>query len=145
MEKSQHSAQQRCLSLRGFKGLRCVFNLNSFKSKFDINFVFNDITLPATEGAKFKFNKISHGSLFLVHQRLLSLKELDIHACMLSTVCVYTCLCFFSAWLEGEEDPVILRVNQRIEDITGLTVDTAELLQVMYFILQNYMNHCVIH
>ncbi|XP_044226283.1 prolyl 4-hydroxylase subunit alpha-2 isoform X3 [Thunnus albacares] len=35
-----------------------------------------------------------------------------------------------SAWLEGEEDPVIFRVNQRIEDITGLTVDTAELLQV---------------
>lgn len=38
---------------------------------------------------------------------------------------------FFSAWLEGEDDPVIYRVNQRIEDITGLTVDTAELLQVM--------------
>ncbi|XP_014908202.1 prolyl 4-hydroxylase subunit alpha-2 isoform X3 [Poecilia latipinna] len=35
-----------------------------------------------------------------------------------------------SAWLEGEEDPVIERVNQRIEDITGLTVQTAELLQV---------------
>ncbi|MEQ2248791.1 Prolyl 4-hydroxylase, alpha polypeptide, partial [Ilyodon furcidens] len=35
-----------------------------------------------------------------------------------------------SAWLEGEEDPVIDRVNQRIEDITGLTVQTAELLQV---------------
>ncbi|TTU76950.1 Prolyl 4-hydroxylase subunit alpha-2 [Bagarius yarrelli] len=34
-----------------------------------------------------------------------------------------------SAWLEGYEDPVIARVNQRIEDITGLTVDTAELLQ----------------
>uniref|UniRef100_A0AAX7SLI9 procollagen-proline 4-dioxygenase n=1 Tax=Astatotilapia calliptera TaxID=8154 RepID=A0AAX7SLI9_ASTCA len=34
-----------------------------------------------------------------------------------------------SAWLEGEEDPVIDRVNQRIEDITGLTVETAELLQ----------------
>ncbi|CAJ1063494.1 prolyl 4-hydroxylase subunit alpha-2 isoform X3 [Xyrichtys novacula] len=35
-----------------------------------------------------------------------------------------------SAWLEGEEDPIIERVNQRIQDITGLTVDTAELLQV---------------
>ncbi|XP_060791852.1 prolyl 4-hydroxylase subunit alpha-2-like isoform X4 [Neoarius graeffei] len=35
-----------------------------------------------------------------------------------------------SAWLEGYEDPVIARVNQRIEDITGLTVNTAELLQV---------------
>lgn len=41
--------------------------------------------------------------------------------------------CFvFSAWLEEEDDPVIERVNQRIEAITGLTVDTAELLQVMY-------------
>lgn len=41
--------------------------------------------------------------------------------------------CFvFSAWLEAEDDPVIERVNQRIEAITGLTVDTAELLQVMY-------------
>ncbi|XP_051956613.1 prolyl 4-hydroxylase subunit alpha-2-like isoform X2 [Xyrauchen texanus] len=35
-----------------------------------------------------------------------------------------------SAWLEGEDDRVIARVNQRIEDITGLSVDTAELLQV---------------
>uniref|UniRef100_A0A6Q2XS97 procollagen-proline 4-dioxygenase n=1 Tax=Esox lucius TaxID=8010 RepID=A0A6Q2XS97_ESOLU len=35
-----------------------------------------------------------------------------------------------SAWLEGEEDPVIERVNQRIEDITGLTTQTAELLQI---------------
>ncbi|XP_017276829.1 prolyl 4-hydroxylase subunit alpha-2 isoform X2 [Kryptolebias marmoratus] len=35
-----------------------------------------------------------------------------------------------SAWLEGEEDAIIERVNQRIEDITGLTVETAELLQV---------------
>ncbi|XP_031729985.1 prolyl 4-hydroxylase subunit alpha-2 isoform X2 [Anarrhichthys ocellatus] len=35
-----------------------------------------------------------------------------------------------SAWLEEVDDPVIVRVNQRIEDITGLEVDTAELLQV---------------
>lgn len=38
---------------------------------------------------------------------------------------------FFSAWLEGEDDPVVDRVNLRIQDITGLTVDTAELLQVI--------------
>lgn len=43
----------------------------------------------------------------------------------------FVCGCFSSAWLEGEEDPVIDRVNQRIEDITGLTVETAELLQVL--------------
>uniref|UniRef100_A0A8C4S754 procollagen-proline 4-dioxygenase n=1 Tax=Erpetoichthys calabaricus TaxID=27687 RepID=A0A8C4S754_ERPCA len=35
-----------------------------------------------------------------------------------------------SAWLEGEDDPMIARVNQRMEDITGLAVETAELLQV---------------
>ena len=40
---------------------------------------------------------------------------------------------FLSAWLEGEDDPVIARVNQRIEDLTGLTVDTAELLQVISY------------
>ncbi|KAF7657211.1 hypothetical protein LDENG_00030100 [Lucifuga dentata] len=35
-----------------------------------------------------------------------------------------------SAWLGAEDDPVVDRVNQRIEDITGLSVETAELLQV---------------
>jgi len=40
------------------------------------------------------------------------------------------CVCVCSAWLEEVDDPVIVRVNQRIEDITGLEVDTAELLQV---------------
>lgn len=50
-------------------------------------------------------------------------------------------VCFLSAWLEGEEDVVIERVNQRIEDITGLTVETAELLQVMLLILLYYTNN----
>uniref|UniRef100_A0A4W3JH91 procollagen-proline 4-dioxygenase n=1 Tax=Callorhinchus milii TaxID=7868 RepID=A0A4W3JH91_CALMI len=35
-----------------------------------------------------------------------------------------------SAWLDDAEDPVIVRINQRIADITGLDVETAELLQV---------------
>ncbi|XP_037542038.1 prolyl 4-hydroxylase subunit alpha-1b [Nematolebias whitei] len=35
-----------------------------------------------------------------------------------------------SAWLTGYEDPIIEKINQRIEDITGLEVDTAEELQV---------------
>ncbi|XP_032885765.1 prolyl 4-hydroxylase subunit alpha-2 isoform X3 [Amblyraja radiata] len=35
-----------------------------------------------------------------------------------------------SAWLDDDEDPVVHRVNQRIADITGLDVETAELLQV---------------
>uniref|UniRef100_A0A3Q2Q3A5 Prolyl 4-hydroxylase subunit alpha-1 n=1 Tax=Fundulus heteroclitus TaxID=8078 RepID=A0A3Q2Q3A5_FUNHE len=34
-----------------------------------------------------------------------------------------------SAWLTGYEDPVIERINERIEDITGLEMDTAEELQ----------------
>uniref|UniRef100_A0AAQ4PSB7 Prolyl 4-hydroxylase subunit alpha-1 n=1 Tax=Gasterosteus aculeatus aculeatus TaxID=481459 RepID=A0AAQ4PSB7_GASAC len=35
-----------------------------------------------------------------------------------------------SAWLTGYEDPLIDRINQRIEDLTGLEMDTAEELQV---------------
>ncbi|KAG8439203.1 hypothetical protein GDO86_005429 [Hymenochirus boettgeri] len=35
-----------------------------------------------------------------------------------------------SAWLEEEDDPVIARVNLRMQAITGLTANTAELLQV---------------
>ena len=35
-----------------------------------------------------------------------------------------------SAWLDNGVDPVIARVNQRISDITGLSMDTAEELQV---------------
>lgn len=35
-----------------------------------------------------------------------------------------------SAWLTAYEHPVIERINQRIEDLTGLEMDTAEELQV---------------
>ncbi|XP_035461063.1 prolyl 4-hydroxylase subunit alpha-1b isoform X3 [Scophthalmus maximus] len=35
-----------------------------------------------------------------------------------------------SAWLTGYEDPMIDTINQRIEDLTGLEMDTAEELQV---------------
>ncbi|KAL4631211.1 prolyl 4-hydroxylase subunit alpha-2-like isoform X1 [Arapaima gigas] len=35
-----------------------------------------------------------------------------------------------SAWLGEEVDPIIARVNQRIEDVTGLSMETAESLQV---------------
>lgn len=38
-----------------------------------------------------------------------------------------------SAWLKGTDDQVVDRVNQRIEDISGLTVDTAEELQVVNY------------
>lgn len=36
----------------------------------------------------------------------------------------------FSAWLTGYDDPMIETINQRIEDLTGLEMDTAEELQV---------------
>lgn len=39
-------------------------------------------------------------------------------------------LLYSSAWLTGYEDPMIEKINQRIEDLTGLEVDTAEELQV---------------
>uniref|UniRef100_A0A672JLI6 procollagen-proline 4-dioxygenase n=1 Tax=Salarias fasciatus TaxID=181472 RepID=A0A672JLI6_SALFA len=35
-----------------------------------------------------------------------------------------------SAWLTGYDDPMIDTINQRIEDLTGLEMDTAEELQV---------------
>ncbi|XP_074502316.1 prolyl 4-hydroxylase subunit alpha-1b isoform X1 [Sebastes fasciatus] len=35
-----------------------------------------------------------------------------------------------SAWLTGYEDPMIDKINQRIEDLTGLEMDTAEELQI---------------
>ncbi|XP_033037202.1 prolyl 4-hydroxylase subunit alpha-2 isoform X5 [Trachypithecus francoisi] len=35
-----------------------------------------------------------------------------------------------SSWLEEDDDPVVARVNRRMQHITGLTVKTAELLQV---------------
>ncbi|XP_064017593.1 prolyl 4-hydroxylase subunit alpha-2 isoform X3 [Pogoniulus pusillus] len=35
-----------------------------------------------------------------------------------------------SSWLEEDDDPVVAKVNQRMQQITGLTVETAELLQV---------------
>lgn len=39
-------------------------------------------------------------------------------------------LLYSSAWLTGYDDPMIEKINQRIEDITGLEMDTAEELQV---------------
>lgn len=43
---------------------------------------------------------------------------------------VLTCVLCCSAWLTGYEHPVIDTINQRIEDLTGLEMDTAEELQV---------------
>lgn len=39
-------------------------------------------------------------------------------------------LLWLSSWLEENDDPVVARLNLRMQHITGLTVKTAELLQV---------------
>lgn len=42
-----------------------------------------------------------------------------------------------SAWLSEDEDPVITQVNQRIADVTGLELETAEELQVFTVLTQS--------
>lgn len=51
-------------------------------------------------------------------------------ACSFSISIVLLSLLHSSAWLTGYEDPMIDKINQRIEDLTGLEMDTAEELQV---------------
>ena len=41
-----------------------------------------------------------------------------------------TCLLPVSGWLKDKDHELIRRVSLRIEDVTGLTMDTAEELQV---------------
>lgn len=43
---------------------------------------------------------------------------------------LFTCLLPASGWLKDEDHELIRRVSLRIEDVTGLTMDTAEELQV---------------
>lgn len=52
-------------------------------------------------------------------------------------------LIFFvlSAWLSGYENPVVSRINMRIQDLTGLDVSTAEELQVGCHIILNLSLH----
>lgn len=45
-------------------------------------------------------------------------------------VYLFTCLLPVSGWLKDEDHELIRRVSLRIEDVTGLTMDTAEELQV---------------
>ena len=44
-----------------------------------------------------------------------------------------------SSWLEEDDDPVVAKVNQRMQQITGLTVKTAELLQVGMLVLSDFI------
>lgn len=46
-----------------------------------------------------------------------------------------------SSWLEEDDDPVVARVNRRMQHITGLTVKTAELLQVANYGMGDSTNH----
>ena len=45
-----------------------------------------------------------------------------------------------SGWLSSSDDPMgyVDRVDQRIEDLTGLTMSTAEQLQVQIYSASNY-------
>lgn len=52
-----------------------------------------------------------------------------LHISLLFLIVVVSLL-YSSAWLTGYEHPVIEIINQRIEDLTGLEMDTAEELQV---------------
>lgn len=49
-------------------------------------------------------------------------------------------LCPLSAWLGAYEHPVVDKINQLIEDVTGLNVKTAEDLQVTPHLGSNTAN-----
>ena len=40
------------------------------------------------------------------------------------------CCCFSSCWLSDYDSPEVNKINDRISAITGLTMDTAEELQI---------------
>ena len=44
--------------------------------------------------------------------------------------CLFVILTFASGWLKDTDHELIRRVSRRFEDLTGLTMDTAEELQV---------------
>ena len=55
---------------------------------------------------------------------------LFIYLTFLVCLFLFTCLLPVSGWLKDGDDELIRRVSLRIEDVTGLTMDTAEELQV---------------
>lgn len=61
-----------------------------------------------------------------------ALKMADIGLLFNETVAIKLLFSYPSAWLSGYEDPVVSRINMRIQDLTGLDVSTAEELQVSY-------------
>lgn len=44
--------------------------------------------------------------------------------------CLFVSFTFASGWLKDTDHELIRRVSRRFEDVTGLTMDTAEELQV---------------
>lgn len=56
-------------------------------------------------------------------------------------VCLFVCV-FVSGWLKDSDHELIRRVSLRIEDVSGLTMDTAEELQIVnYGIAGHYEPH----
>ena len=56
--------------------------------------------------------------------------SLFIYLTFLFCLFLFTCLLPVSGWLKDGDDELVRRVSLRIEDVTGLTMDTAEELQV---------------
>lgn len=60
---------------------------------------------------------------------------------VLTSVVIPCPLCPLSAWLGAYEHPVVDKINQMIEDVTGLNVKTAEDLQVTSHLDSNITKH----
>ena len=68
----------------------------------------------------------------------------------LLTLIVIITLLYISAWLDSDSSPLLIDIDKRIESLTGLSLDTAETLQVrilpilllyFYYNLSLHHNH----
>lgn len=69
-------------------------------------------------------------SEFFVFVDFCYIVTLFIYLTFLFCLFLFTCLLPVSGWLKDGDDELVRRVSLRIEDVTGLTMDTAEELQV---------------
>ena len=67
--------------------------------------------------------------IFIEFYTACKISEIRLHFIKMSQLNVCS-LSSLSAWLRGEEDPVVETINDRMEAITGLDMTTAEELQV---------------
>ena len=87
--------------------------------------------LPPVERKNTNTDRLSENRGWFVNNLfgilLLLVKVLSLFFCLFFFLLVYLLV---SGWLKDSDHEVIRRVSQRIEDLTGLTMDTAEELQV---------------